>query len=76
MQTFANRSDKAGGSTLGNLSNTQVSVNAVDIGLPQLAMHSSYETAGMKDTLYAIQALETYFQTNIQIQESEQVIFE
>ncbi len=30
----------------------------------------------MKDTLYAIQALETYFQTNIQIQESEQVIFE
>ena len=76
VQTFANRSDKAGGSTLGNLSNTQVSVNAVDIGLPQLAMHSSYETAGMKDTLYAIQALETYFQTNIQIQESEQVIFE
>ena len=37
VQAFANRSDSAGGSTLGNLSNTQVSVHAVDIGLPQLA---------------------------------------
>ena len=44
-QTFANRSDIMGGSTLGNLSNTAVSMNAVDIGLPQLAMHSAYETA-------------------------------
>lgn len=76
VQTFANRSDKIGGSTLGNLSNTQVSVNAVDIGLPQLAMHSSYETAGSKDTMYAIEVLEKYFGTNIKISESEQVIFE
>ncbi|EOS59476.1 hypothetical protein C815_02182 [Firmicutes bacterium M10-2] len=76
VQTFANRSDKIGGSTLGNLSNTQVSVNAVDIGLPQLAMHSSYETAGSKDTAFAISALEKYFNTNICIDESEQVSFE
>ena len=44
-QTFVNRSDIAGGSTLGNISNTQVPMNTVDIGLPQLAMHSPYETA-------------------------------
>ena len=50
-QTFANRSDIAGGSTLGNISNTQVPMNTVDIGLPQLAMHSPYETAGVKDTI-------------------------
>ena len=49
-QTFVNRSDIAGGSTLGNISNTQVALNTVDIGLPQLAMHSPYETAGVKDT--------------------------
>ena len=49
-QTFVNRSDIAGGSTLGNISNTQVPMNTVDIGLPQLAMHSPYETAGVKDT--------------------------
>jgi aspartyl aminopeptidase len=75
VQTFANRSDAAGGSTLGNLSNTQVSVNAVDIGLPQLAMHSSYETAGIRDTGYAITALTKYFDTDIRI-EGEQVSFE
>ena len=49
-QTFVNCSDIAGGSTLGNISNTQVALNTVDIGLPQLAMHSPYETAGVKDT--------------------------
>ena len=50
VQTFTNRSDIAGGSTLGNISNTHVALNTVDIGLPQLAMHSPYETAGVKDT--------------------------
>ena len=50
FQTFANRSDIMGGGTLGNISNTRVALNTVDIGLPQLAMHSAYETAGVKDT--------------------------
>jgi aspartyl aminopeptidase len=49
LQTYANRSDIAGGSTLGNLSMAQVSMPAADIGLPQLAMHSAYETAGVLD---------------------------
>ena len=49
-QIFVNRSDMAGGSTLGNISNTQVSMKTVDIGLAQLAMHSVYETTGAKDT--------------------------
>lgn len=47
----------AGGSTLGNLSNMQASMHAVDVGLPQLAMHSSYETGGVRDVMYAIRAL-------------------
>ena len=75
VQTFANRSDSVGGSTLGNLSNTQVSVHAVDMGLPQLAMHSSYETAGSKDTLYAYQALKQFFSTMVSIEGSDQVSF-
>ena len=61
VQTFTNRSDMAGGSTLGNISNTQVALNTVDIGLPQLAMHSPYETAGVKDTGYLIRAAEEFF---------------
>ena len=60
-QTFVNRSDIAGGSTLGNISNTQVPMNTVDIGLPQLALHSPYETAGVKDTEYLVRAAEELF---------------
>ena len=62
FQTFTNRSDILGGSTLGNISTTQVAVNAVDIGLAQLAMHSPYETAGVKDTAYLIKAAEMRFE--------------
>ena len=60
-QIFTNRSDKRGGSTLGNISNTQVAVSTVDIGLPQLAMHAPYEMAGTKDTAYLAKAAEVFF---------------
>ena len=66
LQYFANRSDEAGGSTLGNIAMTQVSMNTVDIGLPQLAMHSAYETAGVKDTEYMVKAVETFYASHIQ----------
>lgn len=49
LQVFTNRSDVPGGSTLGNISNNQVPLPTVDIGLPQLAMHSPFETAGVRD---------------------------
>ena len=61
-QIFTNRSDSRGGSTLGNLSSAQVAVSTVDIGLPQLAMHSSYEIAGTKDTGYLVKAAEVFFE--------------
>lgn len=61
FQTFANRSDIAGGSTLGNILTSHVSVNSVDIGLAQLAMHSALETAGARDTEYLIKVMQEYF---------------
>lgn len=61
VQRFANRSDVAGGSTLGHIANTQVSMNTVDIGLAQLAMHSAYETAGVQDVEYMIRALHAFY---------------
>lgn len=61
VQTFTNRSDAAGGSTLGNISTSQVALNSVDIGLPQLAMHSAYETAGVKDIAYLVKAAAALF---------------
>ena len=61
VQSFWNRADLMGGSTLGNISSTQVAIASVDLGLPQLAMHSCYETAGVKDTEYLVKALETLY---------------
>lgn len=62
VQTYANRSDIPGGSTLGNISTAHVSIPSVDIGLPQLAMHSAVETAGSKDTAYAVKLFQTFYE--------------
>ncbi len=64
-QYYANRADMPGGSTLGNIANTQVSLNTVDIGLAQLAMHSAYETAGARDTEYMLCALQNFFERSL-----------
>lgn len=61
-QTFTNHSDNPGGSTLGNISNTVIAMPTVDIGLPQLAMHSSYETTGVKDTAYLVDAVTKFYE--------------
>jgi len=65
-QTFANRSDMIGGSTLGNISTSQLAVNTIDIGLPQLAMHSCYETAGAKDTAYLVKAAQVFYSSSVE----------
>lgn len=59
-QLNTNRSDLLGGSTLGSISIRQVSIPSIDIGLAQLAMHSSYETAGSYDLEELVKAI-TYF---------------
>ena len=73
-QTFTNRSDILGGSTLGNISNAHVSLNTIDIGLAQLAMHSTYETAGAKDVTYLIDAIKAFYNTSIEQVEDGQYI--
>lgn len=65
VQKFANRADTPGGSTLGNLLSQQFSIPMLDIGLPQLAMHSAVETAGCADVMYMIKAIETFYQSDI-----------
>lgn len=67
VQKFANRSDVRGGGTLGAISTSVVSVNSVDIGLPQLAMHSSCETAGALDITYMISAMKEYYSTHCEL---------
>ena len=64
LQAFTNRSDVRGGSTLGNISNTQVSLHSCDIGLPQLAMHSSTELCGKEDINSMIELLTAFYNSN------------
>lgn len=68
VQYYANRSDMPGGSTLGSISNTLVPLITVDIGLAQLAMHSSYETAGVADLSYLIEAMSVFYSSTLKTQ--------
>ena len=61
VQTYYNRADLPGGSTLGHISITHVSVPTADIGLAQLAMHSCYETASVADAAYLEKAMAGYY---------------
>jgi aspartyl aminopeptidase len=69
-QEFVNHSGIPGGSTLGNLSGTQVALHTADIGVAQLAMHSPYETGGIKDTYYLKTLMEEFYNTEICIDEN------
>ena len=65
VQTFANRSDIPGGSTLGTIADATVPVSTVDVGLAQLAMHSAWETAGARDTAWLVAAAKELFSTTV-----------
>ena len=66
-QHFANRSDVAGGGTLGNISGSHVSINTLDIGLAQLAMHSVCETAGAKDVEYMVRGMAAFYASRVSV---------
>ena len=69
-QTYCNRADIPGGSTLGNISLNHVSVPTVDIGLPQLAMHSCYETAAVADAVALEEAMAAYYGSTLEMTEN------
>ena len=66
VQTYCNRADVPGGSTLGHISLMHVSVPSADIGLAQLAMHSCYETAGIQDALWLEEAMAAYYGSTLE----------
>ena len=69
-QTYYNRADLPGGSTLGRISLGKVSVPTVDIGLPQLAMHSCYETAATADAIALENAMAAFYGCTLEATES------
>jgi len=67
VQSYYNRADIAGGSTLGHVSLTQVSVPTADIGLAQFAMHSCYETSGVRDAVALQDAMAAYYGSSLAV---------
>lgn len=67
VQCFANRSDMAGGGTLGSIANVLAPVKTVDIGLAQLAMHSPWETAGAEDFDSLCDVMRSYFSRSVSL---------
>ena len=73
-QVFTNKSNIRGGSTLGNISATHVSVMSIDIGLAQLAMHSCMETSGTTDNEYMVKAIKEYYESYLTLDENNSYI--
>lgn len=71
LQNYSNRADMLGGSTLGSISNTKVSIPTVDIGLAQLAMHSAVETAAASDLADAVKLFGEFYSSSLVICKDE-----
>lgn len=74
VQYFSNKSGIRGGSTLGNISNSHISILSVDIGLAQLAMHSACETSGTIDNEYMVSAIKEFYSSVILFNKNEVTI--
>lgn len=61
VQTFVNRSDERGGSTIGPISSSHVNIMSVDMGLAILSMHSIRELGGVKDYIYALRSFKEFY---------------
>ncbi len=63
VQSMAMRSDMACGSTIGPITSTVLGVDTVDVGAPQLGMHSIRETTGWHDPVLLYRALKEFFES-------------
>lgn len=65
FQDYTSRNDMSTGSTLSGLSVRHVSVDSIDVGLPQLAMHSGNEVVGADDTYYIYKVFKKFYDVSI-----------
>lgn len=61
LQLFVVRNDSSCGSTIGPMLAAKMGARTLDLGNPQLSMHSIRETAGAHDVEHAINLFESFF---------------
>lgn len=61
LQVFVNNSNEIGGTTIGPLSASHLDIEAVDLGVPILSMHSIREMCGTYDVFYLKEIAKEYF---------------
>ncbi|SLM34417.1 aspartyl aminopeptidase [Lasallia pustulata] len=62
LQLFVVRNDSSCGSTIGPMLSAALGVRTLDLGNPQLSMHSIRETGGVYDVEYGIKLFESFFE--------------
>ena len=63
-QVFSSRNNIPCGSTIGPITSTRLGVETVDVGIPQLSMHSARELCGADDPIHLALALSAYWSSS------------
>lgn len=66
-QEYKNRDGIPGGGTIGKIVQMQMDILSVDVGVPQLAMHSSFETMGSADIKNSVDVFKAFYKGRIKV---------